>query len=183
MVAFFNATTPRTAGFNTVDLSSLSDSGYLLTVMLMFIGGSSGSTAGGIKVNTLAVILMGMIAAFRGRKDIDIGKRRVAYSLVHQALAIFVSCLIVVMTATLFICAAEPDTVAPFKEVLFETVSALGTVGLSMSLTPTLSAISKIILILLMYTGRVGILTLALAFGESRKTTEVRKPLDTLLIG
>ena len=183
LVAFFNATTPRTAGFNTVDLSSLSDSGYLLTVMLMFIGGSSGSTAGGIKVNTLAVILMGMIAAFRGRKDIDIGKRRVAYSLVHQALAVFVSCLIVVMTATLFICAAEPDTVAPFKEVLFETVSALGTVGLSMSLTPTLSAISKIILILLMYTGRVGILTLALAFGESRKTTEVRKPLDTLLIG
>ena len=68
---------------------------------------------------------MGMIAAFRGRKDIDIGKRRVAYSLVHQALAVFVSCLIVVMTATLFICAAEPDTVAPFKEVLFETVSVM----------------------------------------------------------
>ncbi len=183
LVSFFNATTPRTAGFNTVDLTSLSDSGYLLTVMLMFVGGSSGSTAGGIKTNTLAVILMGMVAVFRGRKDIEIGKKRVDYSLVSQALAIFVSCLILVMTATLIICAIEPDSVASFRSVLFEAVSALGTVGLSLSLTPILSTASKCILILLMYAGRVGILTLALALGESRKPPETKKPLDSLLIG
>ena len=183
LVSFFNATTPRTAGFNTVDLNSLSDSGYLLTVMLMFIGGSSASTAGGIKTNTLAVILMGMFAVFRGKRDIEIGKKRIDYSLVSQALAIFTACLILVMTATLIICAIEPDADAPFKAVLFEVVSALGTVGLSMSLTPTLGVISKIILILLMYAGRVGILTLALALGEARKTSETKKPLDTLLIG
>ena len=183
LVSFFNATTPRTAGFNTVDLTSLSDSGYLLTVILMFVGGSSGSTAGGIKINTLAVIVMGMISVFRGKKDIDIGKKRIDFSLVSQALAVFVSCLILVITATLIICAIEPDEIAPFRSVLFEVVSALGTVGLSLSLTPVLSTASKCILILLMYAGRVGILTLALALGESRKASEIKKPLDTLLIG
>ena len=183
LVSFFNATTPRTAGFNTVDLTSLSDSGYLLTVILMFVGGSSGSTAGGIKINTLAVIVMGMVAVFRGRRDIDIGKKRIDFSLVSQALAVFVSCLILVITATLIICVIEPDEIAPFRSVLFEVVSALGTVGLSLSLTPVLSTASKCILILLMYAGRVGILTLALALGESRKASEIKKPLDTLLIG
>lgn len=183
LVSFFNATTPRTAGFNTVDLTSLSDSGYLLTVILMFVGGSSGSTAGGIKINTLAVIVMGMISVFRGKKDIDIGKKRIDFSLVSQALAVFVSCLILVITATLIICAIEPDEIAPFRSVLFEVVSALGTVGLSLSLTPVLSTASKCILILLMYAGRVGILTLALALGESRTASETKKPLDTLLIG
>ena len=183
LVSFFNATTPRTAGFNTVDLTSLSDSGYLLTVILMFVGGSSGSTAGGIKINTLAVIVMGMVAVFRGRRDIDIGKKRIDFSLVSQALAVFVSCLILVITATLIICAIEPDEIAPFRSVLFEVVSALGTVGLSLSLTPVLSTASKCILILLMYAGRVGILTLALALGESRTASETKKPLDTLLIG
>lgn len=183
LVSFFNATTPRTAGFNTVDMTSFSDSGYLLTVMLMFIGGSSASTAGGIKTNTLAVILMGMVAVFRGKRDIEIGKKRIDSSLVGQALAIFAAFLILVMTATLIICAIEPDPVAPFKSVLFEVVSAIGTVGLSLSLTPILSTASKCILILLMYAGRVGILTLALALGESRKPPETKKPLDSLLIG
>ena len=87
------------------------------------------------------------------------------------------------MTATLLICAIEPDASASFRQVLFETVSALGTVGLSLSLTPILSTASKCIIIFLMYAGRVGILTLALAFGESRKSSEVKKPLDALLIG
>lgn len=113
LVSFFNATTPRTAGFNTVDMTSLSDSGYLLTVILMFVGGSSGSTAGGIKISTLAVIVMGMVAVFRGRRDIEIGKKRIDFSLVSQALAIFVSCLILVITATLIICVIEPDEIAP----------------------------------------------------------------------
>jgi trk system potassium uptake protein TrkH len=183
LIAFFNATSPRTAGFNTIDLSTLSDSSYLLTLMLMFVGGSSGSTAGGIKVSTLVVILMGMIAVFRGKKDINIGNKRVDYSLVNQALAIFAACLIIVMTATLAICAIETNPDITFQRVLFETVSAMGTVGLSLSLTPTLTAFSKIILMLLMYTGRVGILTLALALGESKQVSSVRQPLETLLIG
>lgn len=181
--SFFSATTARTAGFAATPVESLSESGYLLTVVLMFIGGSSGSTAGGIKVSTFAVILMGMFANLRGQRNINLGKRRLDTTLVGQALAIFTFYLMTVLMATFIILAIEPETA--FSAVLFETVSAIGTVGLSMSLTPTLCAVSKIILILLMYTGRVGVLTLAFALRRKNGGSEgVRKPLiDTLYIG
>lgn len=181
LTAFFNAASPRTAGFSTSDLSALSDSGYLLTVILMFIGGSSGSTAGGIKVGTFAVIITGMLAAFRGKRDINMGKKRLESTLLSQALAIFAAAMMLIMVSTIIICAIEPS--ATFKQVLFECVSATGTVGLSLSLTPTLCIVSKIIIIFLMYAGRVGILTLALALGEKKSAAEIRKPTDTLLIG
>ena len=154
----------------------------LLTVILMFIGGGSGSTAGGIRVGTFAVIVMGMLAVFRGRRDINIGKKRIDYSLLSQALAILAACLMIVMTGTLIICAVEPSSMG-LKEILFECVSALSNTGLSMSVTPRLTAASRIIIIILMYAGRVGILTLALALGEKRTADEIRKPVDTLLIG
>ena len=182
LVSIFNAATPRTAGFATTDSSTLSDSGVLLTVILMFIGGGSGSTAGGIRVGTFAVIVMGMLAVFRGRRDINIGKKRIDYSLLSQALAILAACLMIVMTGTLIICAVEPSSMG-LKEILFECVSALSNTGLSMSVTPRLTAASRIIIIILMYAGRVGILTLALALGEKRTADEIRKPVDTLLIG
>lgn len=181
LLSFFNSVTPRTAGFYTTDPTTLSDSGYLLTVVLMFIGGSSGSTAGGLKVGTFAAIVMGMIGVFRGRRDINIGKKRIEYSLLSQALAILTACLTLVLFATLIICAVEPA--ASFQAVMYECVSAIGTVGLSMSLTPHLSAYSLVILIIMMYAGRVGILTLALALAKKRKTPDVRYPVDTLLIG
>ena len=180
LCAFFNSATARTAGFSTTDPSSLSASGYLLTVFLMFIGGSSGSTAGGIKISTFVVIVMGMFAAFRGRKDVNVGKKRLDNSLVAQALAIFVSYLSLVMLSTLIICTVEE---CEFQRVLFETMSALGTVGLSMSLTPTLTWASKIILMLLMYTGRVGVLTLVFALGRKRSSDAVRRPEESLFIG
>ena len=186
VVAFFSAVTPRTAGFNTVDMSVgvFSDSSYLLTLILMFVGGSSGSTAGGIKITTTFVIIMGIASVFRGNQDIELGRRRIHDSLMRQALAILVSCLILVLIATVLICAFEQNNpAATFQAVLFETVSAMGTVGLSLGLTPTLSAPSKIIIILLMYAGRVGILTLGLAFSEKKHSAEVKKPVDTLLIG
>lgn len=191
LLSIFNATTPRTAGFFTTAPANLSESGYLLTVILMFIGGSSGSTAGGIKVGTFAVIIMGMLTVFRGRKDINIGKKRIDSALVSQALAIFAAFLMLVMVATLIICAVEQpllDGKCTFKDALFECVSALGTSGLSASkefgsLTPHLSIVSKLILILLMYAGRVGILTLALALGKKRKVDNIRRPLDSLMIG
>ena len=183
LLSFFSATTPRTAGFYTTDPASLSDSGYLLTVILMFIGGSSGSTAGGLKVGTFAVIIMGMVNVFRGRRDINIGKKRVEYSVLSQALAILAACLMFVLIATLAICAIEHTEVASFKTVLYECVSAMGTVGLSMGITPSLTIASDIILIVLMYAGRVGILTLALALAKKRKDPDTRYPVDTLLIG
>lgn len=182
LASFFNAVTPRSAGFATTDMTKLSQSGYLLTILLMFIGGGSGSTAGGIRVGTFAVIIMGMFAAFRGKRDIDIGKKRIDYSLLSQALAIFTACLMMVILSTLIICTIEPETVM-FKAILFECVSALSNAGLSMNLTPSLSAGSEVIIIILMYAGRVGILTLALALGKKRTTADIRRPIDTLLIG
>ncbi len=181
LASFFNAVTPRTAGFFATNPSALSESGQLLTIMLMFVGGSSGSTAGGLKVGTLAVIIMGMIGVFRGRRDINIGKKRIEYSLLSQALAIFAACLMLIMLSALTMCAIEPELSA--KSAIFECVSAVSTTGLSLDLTSSLSAASRIILIILMYAGRVGILTLALALGAKRTTAEVRKPVDTLMIG
>lgn len=181
LVSFFEAVTPRSAGFGTVDYTSLSGSGYLFTVILMFIGGGSGSTAGGIRVGTFAVIMTGMFAVFRGKRDINIGKRRIDFSLLSQALAIFAAFLAGVIISTLAICTIQLD--APFDRVLFECVSALSNTGLTMNLTPNLCVASSLIIILLMYAGRVGILTLALALGETKSAAEIRYPLDTLLIG
>lgn len=181
LCSLFNATTARTAGFSSTDPTLLSESGYLLTVMLMFIGGCSGSTAGGIKVGTFAVIIMGMYSALRGKQDINIGKRRIAMSQLWQALAIFISYLMIVLVATMLICTVEE---ASFRAVLFETVSALGTVGLTLNLTATLGIFSKLLLILLMYAGRAGVLTIALALGRKRTSTAtVKLPVETIFIG
>lgn len=181
LASLFNSMTPRTAGFSNADYTLFSESGYILTVLLMFIGGGSGSTAGGIRVGTFTVIIMGMLAVFRGRRDINIGKKRIDYSLLSQALAILAACLMFVMVSATTICAIQPEVT--FKAVLFECVSALSNTGLSLSLTPDLAIPSKIIIIFLMYAGRVGILTLALALGEKKTTAEIRKPVDSLLIG
>lgn len=182
LCAFFDASTSRTAGFCTTDLTQLSGSGYLLTIILMFIGGCSGSTAGGIKISTFAVIVMGMVAVLRGRRDINVGKRRIDHSLLMQALAIFVAYLGIVLIGTMLVCAFEPKI--EFQQILFEVVSALGTVGLSLGVTPELGVASRIIIILLMYMGRVGVLTLAFALRKKRKEAQVRRPLaDTIYIG
>lgn len=186
LASFFNAVTMRTAGFYTTPPESLSESGYLLSLSLMFIGGSSGSTAGGIKVGTFAVILMGMIAVFRNRKDINMGKKRIEHSLVSQALVIFVTCLVMIVFSATLICAIDPHI--PVKCIVFECVSAMTNTGLSLSfdggsVTQAVNTGSKIIIILLMYAGRIGVLTLALSLGGTPKVGEVRKPVDSVLIG
>lgn len=182
LASVFSAVTPRTAGFSTTSCSSLSDSGYLLTIVFMFIGGGSGSTAGGMRVGTFAVIIMGMLASFRGKREINIGKRRIEYSLLSRSLAILAAMLMVLIISVAAICAIQPETNI-FKEVTFECVSALSNTGLSMDFTPKLKVASSIIIIFLMYAGRVGILTLALALGQTKTTAEIRYPVDNLLIG
>lgn len=186
LCSFFNATTPRTAGFATTDYNygAISDSGYLLTVVLMFIGGCSGSTAGGIKISTFAVIVTGMWAVLRGRRDINIGKRRIDGNLLGQALAIFTAYLSIILVATMVVCAVEPSETGSFRNVLFEAASALGTVGLSTGITPRLSWFSKLVFILLMYMGRAGVLTLSLAIGRKKDEQGIRKPVvEHLYIG
>lgn len=184
LCSFFNSVTARTAGFFTTPPESLSNSGCLLMIILMYIGACSGSTGGGVKVSTFTVIIMGMISVMRGKKDITIGRRRIDHSVLSQALAVFVAYLVLTVSATLLINAIEPDAVAAFDAVSFETVSAIGTVGLSMALTPLLSPVSKIIIIILMYLGRVGILTFAFALKRRKKAeAAVRRPIDTVFIG
>ncbi len=195
LVCFFSSVTPRTAGFNTSDMTLFSNSSILLTLIFMFIGGAPASTAGGIKVTTTFVIIMGIISVFRGNKDIEVGKRRVHHSLLRQALAVFVSCLAIVTAANLAICAIEepylgvthlPVNGEPFpllKAALVDTFSAMGTVGLSLNFSPNLQPASMLIMCVLMYTGRVGIVTLGLAFAEKKTTTAIRKPSGDILIG
>lgn len=182
LACFANAVYPRTAGYFSTPPTELSQAGYLGTLLLMFIGGGSGSTAGGIKMGTFAVIVMGMFSAFRGNTDINIGKRRVGKVILYQALAVFTACLALIVLGTLIICASDPNV--EFSAVLFECFSALGTVGLTMDLTPNLNVVSKIVIMILMYAGRVGILTIALSFGEKRTGEKIKKPFDdSMLIG
>ena len=178
--ALFQSVTPRTAGFNSIDQAAMSESGKVLTTVLMFIGGSPGSTAGGIKTTTFAALLLSALVAARGRGDVTVFKRKLDDSTITQAsaiLTIYSSCLFV---AVLIICAVEPYS---FMQVLFESVSAIGTVGLTLGITPTLCSISKLVLILLMFTGRVGGLSLMLVLAERRKNIPITRPTAQILIG
>lgn len=157
MASVFQAVTPRTAGFNTVDLNSLSEGGGILTIVLMFIGGSPGSTAGGIKTTTLAVLIIEALASARQSSQIAVFKRRLDEGVLRQASAIVTIYLLAVIVSTLTICTIDPFSM---KQVLFEVVSAVGTVGLSLGITPSLSMASKIIIMILMFAGRVGGLVL-----------------------
>ena len=182
LICLFQAVTPRTAGFNTVTLSELSDSSILLMQILMFIGGNSGSTAGGVKVTTMVVILFGLYSSVRGHKDIVIGKRALDLSLVKQAMSLFTIYLLFVLTATLVICAIEPPEIT-LRDVSFECVSAIATVGLTTGITPLLTTASKFIITLLMFAGRLGVLTLASAMMASKVQPTTKRPTEKILIG
>ena len=182
LICLFQAVTPRTAGFNTVPIAELSDSSVLLIQILMFIGGNSGSTAGGVKVTTMVVILFGLYSSVRGHKDIVIGKRSLDLSLAKQAMSLFTIYLLFVLTATLIICAIEPPEVT-LRDVSFECVSAIATVGLTTGITPGLHAASKFIVTLLMFAGRLGVLTLASAMMTSKVQPNIKRPTEKILIG
>ena len=182
LICLFQAVTPRTAGFNTVPIGELSDSSILLMQILMFIGGNSGSTAGGVKVTTMVVILFGLYSSVRGHKDIVIGKRSLDLSLAKQAMSLFTIYLIFVLTATLIICAIEPAHIT-LRDVSFECVSAIATVGLTTGITPYLHAASKFIVTLLMFSGRLGVLTLASAMMNAKVQPATKRPTEKILIG
>ena len=182
LACLFQAVTPRTAGFNTVNLAELSDSSILLMQILMFIGGNSGSTAGGVKVTTMVVILFGLYSSIRNHRDIVIGKRSLDLSLAKQAMSLFTIYLIFVLTATLIICAIEPPEVT-LRDVSFECISAIATVGLTTGITPGLHAASKFIVTLLMFAGRLGVLTLASAMMTSKVHPNIKRPTEKILIG
>lgn len=180
LAALFQSITPRTAGFNTIDMAGLSESGSFLTIILMFIGGSSGSTAGGIKTTTLAVLFLSAFASSRRIRHVKVYKRRIEDNLVREAGAFFTVYITTVTAATMLLCALEPFSL---KEILFEVVSAIGTVGLTIGITPSLGTVAKIVIILLMFIGRVGWLTLALALAGKHFDPPVERVPEKILIG
>lgn len=180
LAALFQSVTPRTAGFNTVPMSRLSESGSVLTTVLMFIGGSPGSTAGGIKTTTVAVLFMSAVSSARRHNDVDAFRQRLDDGTVRDAASIFAVYLMLVIFSTLTLCAIEPFSL---KDVIFEVVSAIGTVGLSMGITSSLCTASKIILSILMYAGRIGGLSFVLILSERRRQAPLSRPLGKILIG
>ena len=180
LAAAFGAVSPRTAGFSALDLSRLSGAGVLTVIMLMFIGGNPGSTAGGIKTTTLWVLIMTAAASARRSKNVEIFKRRISEDTARRASAVITLYLSAVIFASFVICVAEG---LGFGEVLFETVSAAATVGLSMGITAKLGLLSKIILMVLMYGGRVGGLTLGMVLAEKKVNVPLESPKEEILIG
>ncbi len=180
LASLFQSVTTRTAGFYTVDQSAMSDSGSLVSMFLMFIGGSPGSTAGGVKTTTMAVFLFSTVRLARNQETIVTFKRRIDDRIVRQAGAVVCVYLAIVLVGTALICALEP---AGIREVMYEVVSAIATVGLTMNLTPTLCWLSKLVLILLMYAGRLGGLSIFLALAEETESVPVERPVEKILIG
>ena len=179
--SFFLSVSPRTAGFNAVDLNQLTSSGTLLTIILMFIGGNSGSTAGGLKVTTFVVVICNLISAARGNDHIVLFKRRVDQKIVKQASALFIAYLLFVIGATLIICSIEEGYA--FEQILFEVTSAIATVGLSVGVSGSCSVFTQLILIFLMYAGRLGALVLFSVFTKRKKEYILEEPKGRLLVG
>lgn len=180
LAAAFQAVTPRTAGFNTIDLSRLSEPGQMLTIVLMLIGGAPGSTAGGMKTTTAAVLLLTAAAVFRREDDTTVFSRRIGDGVVRSAAAILMLYMVLLLTGASAISALEG---LPMTACLFEAASAIGTVGLTLGITPQLGAVSRVILIALMFLGRVGGLTVVFAAFSGRKPGRGRMPEEKLTVG
>ncbi|MBU3160512.1 TrkH family potassium uptake protein [Clostridium frigoris] len=182
--SIFASVSPRTAGFNSIPLDKMTSAGNLLTIILMFIGGSPGSTAGGIKTTTAIILFMTVVSVVRGREDTEIFKKRINKEVVYKSLVITVLGLGIVIVVTMLLSIVEPPNI-PFEYFLYEATSAFATVGLTLGLTTKLTIVGKIIISLTMYAGRVGPLTiiLALAKRKSCKSGTIKYPEDKILIG
>lgn len=180
--SYFQSVTLRTAGFQTVDLAALTTPTIIIYLFLMFIGASPGSTGGGLKTTTLGILLLGVMNAITGREDIEYRKRRLSWQIFNKACAILMLSLfylfVMIIIMSIF------DSSKGFLPLLFELISAFGTVGLSMGITAKLSIISKLIIILTMYIGRVGPLTIMYALSKKKcREGKYKYPEETILIG
>ena len=180
----FASVTPRTAGFSAVDYSSLSQGSIVLTCILMFIGGGSSSTAGGIKITTLLVLLLAIFRTTNSNGDVTFCKKKITNKIVQKSIRVICIALILIILSTLAICMVEGNNVTAV-EALFETVSAISTVGLSLGITSSLGVISKIILIILMFVGRVGAITLTVAMGNKigNMKQDIQYPDAKIMVG
>ena len=178
--AFFSAVTPRTAGFNMVDTGSLTEAGKLLTILLMFIGGCPGSTAGGIKVTTIAVLILYIKSTLTRTDGVNVFKRRLTNDAVPKATTVFTLNLFLAAIAALAIAAISS---LGLTDIVFEAVSAISTVGMSCGITSQLGAAGLIIIAALMYLGRVGSLSFAMSFTDKKKLAHIKLPQENINIG
>lgn len=180
LCAFFQAVTPRTAGFNTMDLTALTGSSKALMVGLMFIGGSPGSTAGGIKTTTISIMILSIWTEFRKRKDIECFRRRMEEGALRHACCVTMLYGFLVLAGAAVISSADRISI---DSSLFEAVSAIGTVGLSLGITAQLGMLSHVVLIMLMFVGRVGGITILLVFGSRMAGIPSKLPMEKVTVG
>lgn len=178
--SMFSSVTARTAGFNSVDTGLLTDSSKLLTIFLMFMGGSPGSTAGGIKTTTVVVVFLYLWSNIRNDTGCNIFGRRLDDEVIKRASLVFYINLFLALGAGLAISAVQR---LDFLDILFEVISAIGTVGMTTGITRSLNMVSRGILVLLMYCGRVGSMTFAMSFIEKRKNAPVKLPVEKITVG
>ncbi|EKQ66774.1 potassium uptake protein, TrkH family [Leptolyngbyaceae cyanobacterium JSC-12] len=183
MAAWFQSVTCRTAGFNTIDVGKMSAAGLFISIGLMFIGGSPGGTAGGIKTTTLRILTSCTKAILRGREEVHLYERQIPLPLILKAVGVVVGSLATAILGTILISLSDPEF--DFIQILFETVSAFGTVGLSTGITlnADFSVFAKLVLVAMMYVGRVGVLLLMAAVIGDPKPSFVRYPEENLLVG
>jgi trk system potassium uptake protein len=179
LASLFQSVTPRTAGFNTIDLTTLSQGGRLLTMLLMLVGAGSGSTAGGIKVTTLTVLMLSVLSQSYRHSDLNIFGRRLEDDAVKRACSNTTLYVMLSLTGCFILCIQGFS----ISDSMFEALSAIGTVGLSMGITPQLPVLSKIAIILLMYSGRVGSLSVAMAMARKREEPRLKKTSEKIIIG
>ncbi len=178
--SYFQAVTARTAGFSTIPTGDLKPATLFFLATLMFIGASPGSTGGGIKTTTFTALFLAVLSVIKGRDDVEVYGRRIPKRIIDRALAISVISLTIVVFITIILSAAET---CGFLEVLFETVSAFGTVGLSTGITSRLTALGKILIMLTMFIGRLGPLTIATAIAQRQHVVQVRYPEEKVMVG
>lgn len=178
--ALFDAVTPRTAGFNSTDTGALSSGSLLLTMIFMFIGGNPGSTAGGVKTTTVFVILLHALAGVRHERSANAFGRSVSDDALKQAAAVFCTNLLLALAGAIAICAIQP---LGLTQALFETFSAIGTAGMTMGITRDLVPLSRVLIIFLMYCGRVGSISFAVALLEKRAAPPVTLPVEEITVG
>lgn len=178
--SLFQSVTPRTAGFNTADLTAISEVGQMLIIILMLIGGSPGSTAGGMKTTTFAVLVSSALSVFRKKEHTHFFRRRIPDSIIKNAATIFLMYIVLFLSGGMIISGIEA---IPLMSSLFETASAIGTVGLSLGITPELGVVSRMILICLMFFGRVGGLTLIFAAVSEKRSNGSKYPQEKITVG
>ncbi|OEF99244.1 hypothetical protein BHF71_09415 [Vulcanibacillus modesticaldus] len=181
ITSFFQTVTTRTAGFNTINIGDMYQVSLIIIIIYMFIGASSGSTGGGVKVTTVTIIWFSLISVLRGKRDVIIFRRRIPMETVLRSMAIIMLSIIIIISVVILLDITERGT--PFIAILFETVSAFGTVGLSMGVTPQLSEVGRVIIIIMMFIGRLGPLTVGYALARKVEKDYFRYPEEKVMIG